>query len=158
MPHQHHIVQQLLEQDGRFSLEAYQFVRDALSFGQQVLKYGEPRPPDDEAEADEENPFLAAMAEEEDESDEPRVERHLTGQQLCEAIRQYALEQYGFMAKVVLNNWGIHSTGDFGEIVYNLIRIGVMKKSKSDRREDFNDCYSFDEALQQRYKITMPRQ
>jgi uncharacterized repeat protein (TIGR04138 family) len=158
MPHQHPIVQQLLEQDRRFSLEAYQFVRDALSFGQQVLNYGEAGPADEEPAGEEENPFLAAMAEEEEESDEPRVERHLTGQQLCEAIRQYALEQYGYMAKVVLNNWGIHSTGDFGEIVYNLIRVGVMKKSKDDRREDFNDCYSFDEALQQRYKITMPRQ
>ena len=49
--------------------------------------------------------------------------RHITGQQLCEACRLYAIEQYGYLSKMVLANWGIHSTSDFGEIVYNLIRI-----------------------------------
>ena len=51
------------------------------------------------------------------------------------------------MAKVVLNSWGLRTTGDFGEIVYNLIGIGMMKKSKTDRREDFDDVFDFDEEL-----------
>ena len=55
-------------------------------------------------------------------------QRHVSGQELCEAIRRYALEQYGYMAKTVLNSWGIHGTNDFGEIVFNLIRIGQMRK------------------------------
>jgi uncharacterized repeat protein (TIGR04138 family) len=153
---QPHPIAKLLEEDDRYSVEAYSFVRDALSFGQHVLGYGEEGAisEDDEEAA---SPFLAAM-EEEDDEDAPRVERHLTGQQLCEAIRLYALEQYGYMAKVVLNSWGLYTTGDFGEIVYNLIRIGMMKKSESDRREDFDDCYNFDEAFQQRYKITMAKE
>ena len=60
------------------------------------------------------------------------------------------------MAKVVLNNWGVLSTSDFGEIVYNMIRIGLMRKSESDQREDFDNVFDFDEAFQQRYEINLP--
>ena len=60
------------------------------------------------------------------------------------------------MAKVVLNDWGVRSTGDFGEIVYNLIGIGLMKKSDTDRREDFDDVFDFDETFERHFKITKP--
>ncbi len=131
-----HPIFQLLKDDPRYTLDAYQFVRDALSYAQEVLGMIE----------------KAAPSQDED----PPPEAHLTGQQLCEAIRQYALEQYGLMSKVVLNNWGIQSTGDFGDIVYNLIEIGLMKKSDSDRREDFDEVYDFENAFQQQFKITRP--
>lgn len=115
---------ELLQSDQRYKPEAYNFVREALAYAQDVLGMTGDAAPEDE------------------------TARHLTGQQLCEAIRLFAQEQYGFLAQVVLNNWGIHSTGDFGEIVYNLIRIGHMKKSSSDRREDFDDCYDFQSAFE----------
>ncbi len=140
---QPHPILQLLRDDPRYKIDAYQFVRDGLSYAQEVLELGG-------AESTELTPD-----ELEDET-QPRVEAHLTGQQLCEAIRQYALEQYGLMAKTVLNSWGIHSTSDFGEIVYNLIEIGLMKKSKQDRREDFDNVYEFDTALRQEFQITRP--
>jgi uncharacterized repeat protein (TIGR04138 family) len=60
------------------------------------------------------------------------------------------------MAKVVLNSWGVYTTGDFGEIVYNWIRLGEMKKSEHDRREDFDDVFDFNEAFQQHFEITLP--
>ena len=60
------------------------------------------------------------------------------------------------MAQMVLNNWGIESTGDVGEIVYNLIRIGLMKKSDNDRREDFENVFDFEQAFCNDFKITMP--
>ncbi|MFO1066590.1 MAG: Minf_1886 family protein [Pirellulales bacterium] len=123
-----HPIIELLQQDQRFHLEAYQFVREALAYAQDVLKMPHP------------------VAHEGD--------RHLTGQQLCEAIRQYALDQFGFMAKTVLNSWGVYSTGDFGEIVYNLIRIKQMKKSESDRREDFDDVYEFDSAFDPVFELS----
>lgn len=129
----------LLERDRRYKLDAYQFVRDALHYAQEELGMGSTQPPDPEKS-----------------SEKGRAANHLTGQQLCEAIRLYAIEQYGYMAKAVLNNWGIHSTSDFGEIVYNLIEIELMKKSKTDRREDFNDVYDFDEAFLERFRIRMP--
>jgi len=134
---------QLLRDDPRYKIEAYQFVRDALSYAQEVLELGA------------EQPTLLSELEEEDE-DCPRVEAHLTGQQLCLAIQLYAQEQFGLMAKTVLNNWGIQRTGDFGEIVYNLIQIGLMKKSKSDRREDFDDVYDFETELRQEFRIEPP--
>ncbi len=125
----------LLKEDTRYKLDAYHFVREALTFAQEELGMGAPP---------------------EFDSEQGVYEPHLTGQQLCEAIRIYALQQFGYMAKVVLNSWGVYSTNDFGEIVYNLIRIGQMKKSKHDRREDFDDVYDFDEALQERFEITLP--
>ena len=78
---------------------------------------------------------------------ESEEERHVTGQQLCEAIRQYAIQQYGMLARNVLNEWGVHSTADFGEIVFNLIDIGQMKKTNTDRREDFVNVFDFDDGL-----------
>ena len=79
--------------------------------------------------------------------------RHVTGQQLCEAIRLFALEQYGYMAKTVLNQWGIRSTGDFGEMVFNLIRIGQMRKTAEDRREDFDNVYDFNTAFREDFRF-----
>jgi uncharacterized repeat protein (TIGR04138 family) len=83
----------------------------------------------------------------------PGNERHLTGQELCEAIRRYALEQYGYLAKTVFNSWGVRSTRDFGEIVFMLIEIGQMKKTKEDKLSDFDDVFDFDEDLTNAYQI-----
>jgi uncharacterized repeat protein (TIGR04138 family) len=129
----------LLERDRRFPFEAYQFVRQALAFAQDELGMGEITEVAEYAEDDDYDGDLEEL--------ETHHERHLTGQQLCEAIRVFAIQQYGLMAKVVLNNWGIHCTGDFGEIVYNLISIEDMKKSPGDRREDFNDVFDFEAAF-----------
>ncbi len=135
MSGQQHPIFQLLKRDTRYKLEAYQFVRDALSYAHDELGMGQ-------------------ATEEAAESEDIQAEAHLTGQQLCQAIRVYSIEQFGLMARVVLNNWGITRTGDFGEIVYNLIDIGLMKKSETDRREDFDDVYEFEEAFDRHFKIT----
>jgi uncharacterized repeat protein (TIGR04138 family) len=135
-------IAQLLEEDRRYPLEAYIFVFEALHFAQNVLGMGTESPSE---------PLDPEPGEQ-----DPGPQHHVTGQELCEAIRQFALEQYGYMAKVVLNNWGLHTTGDFGEIVFNLIRIGRMRKTPHDRREDFNDVYDFETAFRQQFKITLP--
>jgi uncharacterized repeat protein (TIGR04138 family) len=135
-------IAKLANDDGRYRLDAYLFVQQALAYAQYELGMGRPRPYGVEGE-----PVSA--------DEEPPAEAHLTGQQLCDAIRLYAADLYGLMAKVVLNSWGIRATRDFGEIVYNLIEIGEMTKSESDRREDFDDVYDFDKAFQQQYQITM---
>lgn len=125
----------LLRQDRRYKLEAYQFVRMGLTYAQDVLDLG-----DDTAAVLEPPP-------------EGHVPSHVTGQDLCQALRLLAHEQYGRLAKLVLAGWGIRSTGDFGEIVYNLIKIGEMSKSESDRREDFDDVYDFDVAMVHEFAI-----
>ncbi len=57
------------------------------------------------------------------------------------------------MAKSVLNSWGVKSTRDFGNIVFNLIEIGRMKKTKQDRLEDFDNAYDFETAFRKQFKI-----
>ncbi len=138
MSGQPHPFIQLLKRDSRYKLDAYQFVRESLAYAQDELGMGQQQEVEDE--------------------DDPPADAHLTGQQLCEAIRQMALEQFGLMARIVLESWGIRSTSDFGEIVYNLIEIGLMKKSDRDRREDFNDVFDFAEAFEREFKITHPEQ
>lgn len=136
MSEAHEVLMNLVKADTRYKLDAYLFVRDGLSFAQDELQMG--------------------FGDEEPEEVQERPERHLTGQQLCEALRQYALDQYGYMAKTVLNSWGVKTTGDFGEVVYNMIREKLMKKSETDRREDFDDIYDFSEAFQQKFDISLP--
>ena len=73
--------------------------------------------------------------------------RHITGQELSVGIKEYAREQFGPMAKTVLNYWGIHATYDFGKIVYYLIDVGLMARTADDSIEDFRDVYSFEESF-----------
>ena len=134
----------LLRDDKRYRLEAYAFVWEALKFAQNEIHGGS-------------TPASGEDADEATESEEPQEEQHLTGQQLCAAIRRYALEQYGFMAKTVFNSWGVNNTGDFGEIVFNFIGIGRMRKTPDDRREDFDDVFDFETGLVQDFKITLPK-
>jgi len=72
---------------------------------------------------------------------------HVSGPELLEGLKAFALDQYGPMAKTVLNSWGVRRCRDFGDIVFNLIEYNVFSKSESDRREDFSDIFSFDEAF-----------
>ncbi|QDV72335.1 Minf_1886 family protein [Botrimarina mediterranea] len=132
-----HPLAELLRRDQRFHFDAYVFVFDALRYGQEELGLGQP---DDDSELDEDE--LDEL-----EDDDPDDERHVTGQELCRAIQQYAIHQYGFLARSVLSHWGVTKTGDFGDIVFNLIDIGQMRKTDSDRREDFEDVFDFAEAF-----------
>lgn len=79
--------------------------------------------------------------------------RHISGQELTEGIRHYALQQFGPMAKTVLNYWGIFKTVDFGKIVFALIDAKLLSKQSEDKIEDFHDVYAFDEAFDKGYKI-----
>jgi uncharacterized repeat protein (TIGR04138 family) len=135
-----HPLARLLEKDRRYTFEAYVFLFEALNFAQTVLRMGAESPTEPITENE----------------DLPGPQHHVSGQELCEAIRRYALEQYGYMAKTVLNSWGIHGTNDFGEIVFNLIRIGQMRKTPSDTQVDFDNLYDFDVAFKQQFKITPP--
>ena len=73
---------------------------------------------------------------------------HVTGRELCRAAGALALRYYGMMAITVLDLWGIRSTSDIGEIVYNLIASGDLDKTPTDKRSDFDDVFDFAQALQ----------
>jgi uncharacterized repeat protein (TIGR04138 family) len=79
--------------------------------------------------------------------------RHVTGQELLDGIRKYALDQFGPMTRTVLNYWGIRETEDFGKIVFALVDAGILRKQPEDRIEDFRNIYKFEEVFDQAYKI-----
>lgn len=137
MLHPDHPLAELLVHDKRYDLEAYLFVFESLRHAQETMEMGTEYPGSDLHEREE-------------------PERHVTGQQLCEAMRDYAHQQYGYLAKCVLNSWGVRSTSDFGEIVFNLIKIEQMRKTEHDRREDFDDVFDFDEGFQHSFRFTHP--
>ena len=76
-----------------------------------------------------------------------KAPRHVSGRQICLALRDLAIEKWGLMAETVLKHWNIHRTIDFGNMVYLLIQHNVMHKTEEDSLEDFRDVYSFPEAL-----------
>lgn len=113
------LVERIVARDGRYRPAAYDFVREALDFTQR--------------KSSSEN--------------KTEVERHVTGQQLLEGIREFALAQLGPMAMTVFESWGVGRCEDFGEIVFNLIEHRVLRKTEADRRDDFKSIYGFEEAF-----------
>ena len=159
-----HPLCELLKRDSRYRFDAYVFVFEALRFAQEKLGMGAPSgemPPSEATPSDAtaqkellESAGFDVDDAEADESEKAAPQRHVSGQELCEAMRVYALEQYGYLAKSVLKHWGVSSTGDFGEIVFNLIDVEQMRKTPDDRREDFDDVYDFDEAFQYSFQFS----
>lgn len=85
-----------------------------------------------------------------------QTEQHVSGQELCEAARQYGQQQYGYLAPTVLATWGIRRTDDIGQIVFNMIDIGQMRKTRSDKLEDFRDVFQFREAFARDLPFAVP--
>ncbi|MEE8142777.1 MAG: Minf_1886 family protein [Planctomycetota bacterium] len=107
---------ELMDKDPRFHAEAYGFVFEALDYTVREVHGTDPGP-------------------------EPPSSHHVTGRDLLEGIRRYALERFGCLAALVFHFWGIHRTDHFGEMVFNLVDHGLMGKQDSDRKEDFADGF-----------------
>src|SRR5215212_4494362 len=115
------IVTLICKEDPRFDRKAYDFVRLGLDHTVKELRKKD-----------------AARAEK---------SRHVSGPELLDGLRSYALEQFGPLAKTVLNAWGVRRCRDFGDIVFNLIEYNVFSKTENDRREDFSDIFDFEDAF-----------
>ena len=76
-----------------------------------------------------------------------KIKGHVKGRQLLEGIRELGLNEYGPMLKAVFKHWGITSTEDFGQIVFNMVKQGIMSKTEDDSMEDFRNAYDFKEAF-----------
>ena len=76
-----------------------------------------------------------------------RLNRHVSGRELCWALRDYALRRWGIMARVVLESWNVRQTRDLGNIVFGFIDFDMMRKQSEDRIEDFQDVFTFDDAF-----------
>jgi uncharacterized repeat protein (TIGR04138 family) len=122
---------ELVRRDPRYASEAYEFVFAALAHTQQMLD----RLPAEQPEAAKEQ------------------QHHVSGVELLHGIRDLAHREFGLMARTVFRLWGINNTGDFGEIVFNLVEANLMSKTAEDNRRDFQDVYDLDQALVHEYQI-----
>lgn len=81
------------------------------------------------------------------EHDASEAERHVSGQELCIGLRDYALKQYGLLARTVLTSWNVHRTEDFGRMVFAMVDAKLLRKTEDDREQDFQGVFEFDEAF-----------
>lgn len=125
------VVSLICKEDGRFDRHAYQFLRQGLDATVKELK----------------------------KRDTSRAQQslHVTGPELLDGLRVYALDQYGPLTKTVLNTWGVTRCSDFGEMVFNLIEYNVFSKTETDRKEDFTDTYTFEDAFVKPFLPSRPR-
>jgi uncharacterized repeat protein (TIGR04138 family) len=114
--------------DPRYTAEAYAFLKDALEFTMRGRKKVRGRDPD-----------------------------HVTGPELCGGVRDYAVQQYGPMVPTLFEAWGIRSTRDIGEMVFNLINAGAFTRSENDRVEDFDNLFDFKDAFEKPFLPARPR-
>lgn len=106
---------------GQYPPQAFQFIRDGLAHTVKSV-YGNDADGEDER-------------------------RHVSGQQLCLGLKDFAIRQYGLLARTVLRSWNIHSTEDFGKIVFAMIEADLMRKSDEDTFDDFRAVYDFEAAF-----------
>ena len=123
----------VVRNDPRYAYEAYEFVFQALDHTQKMLG-------------------RAAIDEK---SDPTETRHHVSPRQLLDGIRDFALQEFGLMARAVFRLWGIQRTDDFGEIVFNLIEAELMSRTHDDSREDFHGVYDLDEALVDGFRIVI---
>ena len=84
-----------------------------------------------------------------------RRQGHITGQELLEGIKEYTLEQFGPMSRSVLEHWGIKTTNDFGEIVFNMIDAGMLGRSGEDSKEAFDNRFDFKDVFDKAARYTL---
>lgn len=111
-------VKKIIQKDHRYKHNAYFFLRDALEF---TVKGHNP------------NQLLD--------------KGHISGRALLDGIRKFAIEQYGPLTITVFDDWGVKSCEDFGEIVFNLVEVGILGMSDKDSKEEFKNAYAFKEAF-----------
>jgi uncharacterized repeat protein (TIGR04138 family) len=112
-------VESIVAHDPRYDREAYAFVRDALDFTIKLRK----------------------------KSSKDEAQRHVSGQELLEGVRQFALKEFGPMVTTVFGYWGVAKCEDVGQIVFNLINEKIFGKSDHDTIEDFKTGFDFHEAF-----------
>jgi uncharacterized repeat protein (TIGR04138 family) len=122
-------IQNVRRRDRRFSRHAYYFVLDALDWTMSELGREQ-------------------MVGE---------ERHVGGRELLLGIKEYASLQFGPMAALVFDRWGVRRSSDFGEIVFNLIDAELLSRRPSDSRLDFVDGIDFRETFAEKHRQSLER-
>jgi len=110
-------IERICTQDKRYQPEAYLFLHDGLMLTLRKVQEAEKAP------------------------------RQISGAELSNGLKEAALQEFGPLAKTVLNRWRVRTTRDFGEIVFVLLEAGLLGKTDEDRIEDFDNLYDFDDAF-----------
>ncbi len=84
--------------------------------------------------------------------------KHVTAVELLQGIKTLAQKDFGIMAKTVLEFWGIKTTDDIGEIVFNLIDAKLLSKTDEDKKEDFHKVFDFDKAFVNEYPFSQKKE
>jgi uncharacterized repeat protein (TIGR04138 family) len=113
------VLETIVARDRRYHRDAYIFVREALDYTQKLVGR---KPSGTEL-------------------------NHVSCKELLGGIRELALKQFGPLAVVVLEEWGVRACEDFGEIVFNMIESNLLAKTDQDTREEFKGLYDFHDAF-----------
>ena len=133
------VLEKILIKDRRYQRDAYVFVRESLDHTQKLAAKSRSEAPVETSDRLIDN-----------------KPHHVTGQQLLEGIRHYALEQFGPMAQTVLHEWGVRTCEDFGEIVFNMVESNLLAKTKKDTREHFRGGSDFFDAFRRPFLPSHP--
>ena len=82
---------------------------------------------------------------------------HISARELLDGVRLLGQRRFGMMAKTVFRCWGVLATADIGEIVFEMIERGEMKKTENDQFSDFVEVFSFDDAFDADYVIDVSK-
>jgi len=111
-------VEQIIDEDPRFSGEAYAFISDAVLYTSQKLQ-----------------------------ADDSSKKKHITGKELLDGIKEFALQEFGPIAPEVLRHWGLNDSMSIGHVVFNMVNKNLLGKSQEDSLEDFKGGFDFDRAF-----------
>jgi len=78
--------------------------------------------------------------------------KHVSGIEMLDGIKELLLKKFGPMTLMVLKHWGIKSTEDFGNIVFNLVENKVLSKTERDSIDHFRNVFEFEEVFQEGYR------
>ena len=112
------VIKEIQAKDGRYAKGAYYFIREALDHTLKSL-----------------------------DKNTRKNKGHVSGGELLEGIRVYAIDRFGPMSKTLLNHWNINTCKDFGEIVFMLVEYGILGRTDNDSIKDFENGYEFTDAL-----------
>jgi uncharacterized repeat protein (TIGR04138 family) len=111
-------LEKIFANDSRYHREAYIFLRDAL---EATLKRRKKARKD--------------------------ASGHVAASELLDGFRLHGLQEFGPMAITVFDYWGVHSSEDIGNMVFNLVQVGIFGKTDEDTPEAFREGYDFAEAF-----------
>ncbi len=90
---------------------------------------------------------IAQEIQEKESGEQPARKRHISIAELLDGLREHLLKDFGRLAIDILGAWHVHTTADFGNLVYNLVEGGVLSLSAEDSIADFYKQYSFHDAF-----------